>query len=434
MPAKRNTTSSFFPLTPDFVERALKWAANFPYCSYLTSNAIPYPHSAFPHLLAVSGGKNSWKPGNLPFEQLKELHLLRQDWLFGYFTYDLKNGIHGLSSHHPDTIEFPACTFFQPDYLFFFGEEEVEIQSAATHAASIYQQIIETEPATPAYPAFPVRLKPHMDRAEYLQKVKTIQHHIIEGDCYELNLCQEFSAENAEVDPLSLFLQLNSLSPTPFATFQRYGHHYLMAASPERFLKKEGSKLISQPIKGTIRRGKSSTEDDQLKKQLATDEKELAENMMIVDLVRNDLSMSARTGSVKAEELFGIYSFRQVHQMISTVSAEIRPELHFTEAIRNAFPMGSMTGAPKRKVMELIEKYENSRRGLYSGAAGFIAPNGDFDFNVIIRSLLFNAESRSLNFQVGGAITYDSVPEKEYEECLLKASALLKVLGVEELS
>jgi para-aminobenzoate synthetase component I len=193
-------------------------------------------------------------------------------------------------------------------------------------------------------------------------------------------------------------------------------------------LKKEGNRLISQPIKGTIRRGENEAEDQLLRQQLRNDEKELAENMMIVDLVRNDLARSARTGSVKVEEMFGIYAFRQVHQMISTVTAQLKEAIPFTEAIRQAFPMGSMTGAPKIRAMELIDQYEQSRRGLFSGAVGYITPEGDFDFNVVIRSILYNAANHYLSFHVGSAITYDSVPEKEYEECLLKAQAIFRAL------
>ncbi|WP_040664519.1 anthranilate synthase component I family protein [Nafulsella turpanensis] len=434
MQAESTTSSCSFALTPSFVERALAWAVTFPYCSYFTSNNIPYPHAAFPHILAVSSGTHCWSLGHAPFDLLHQIYQEQKDWLFGYFSYDLKNHIHGLQSGHPDAIQFPSCTFFKPDYLLQIGEGEVTIRAGIGTAREIYQQILQTKPATPSFPATQVQLRAHMTKKEYLRKVQTIQSHIEEGDCYELNLCQEFSARPLALDPLNTFLQLNSLSPTPFATFQRFQDLYLMAASPERFLKKEGNKLVSQPIKGTIRRGKTSAEDEQLKAQLASDEKELAENMMIVDLVRNDLARSAVTGSVTVEELFGIYSFRQVHQMISTVTAEIKTGISFTEAIRNAFPMGSMTGAPKRKVMELIEQYECSQRGLYSGAVGFISPEGDFDFNVVIRSLQYNAVLRSLSFQVGGAITFDSIPEKEYEECLLKASALLKVLGAEEFS
>lgn len=194
-------------------------------------------------------------------------------------------------------------------------------------------------------------------------------------------------------------------------------------------MKKKGNRLVSQPIKGTIRRGKTPDEDEQLKQQLRQDEKELAENMMIVDLVRNDLAKSCQPGSIKVEEMFGIYGFRHVYQMISTISGELRQEVPFTDALKNAFPMGSMTGAPKKKVMELIDHYENSSRGLYSGSVGYISPDGDFDFNVVIRTLLYDQFNSNLSFQVGGAITYDSVPEKEYDECLLKAQAMLEVLG-----
>lgn len=424
------TSSATFPLGTDFREKVLQWASNFPYCSYFTDNNIPYPCGAFPEMLAVGQDADSYPLGSAPFEDLQKVYDEQPSWLFGYFTYDLKNAIHGLKSNLPDSIGFPDCIFYRPETLLFFKKDSVEIQSK--HPETVYEQILSCAAVAGSAPltADPLALRQHMSREEYLEKVKTIQNHILEGDCYELNLCQEFSATGADVNPLQLFLQLTAQSPTPFATFQRFGSRYLMGASPERFLKKEGATLISQPIKGTIRRGSTPEEDELLKHSLRNDEKELAENMMIVDLVRNDLARSALSGSVQAEELFGIYSFRQLHQMISTVRATIRPEISFTQAIKNAFPMGSMTGAPKRKVMELIERYENSRRGLYSGAVGFITPAGDFDFNVVIRSLLYNATEKVLSFQVGGAITYDSVPEKEYEECLLKAAAMLQVLGV----
>ena len=201
-----------------------------------------------------------------------------------------------------------------------------------------------------------------------------------------------------------------------------------MSASPERFLKKDGRKLYSQPIKGTISRSTDSLLDIVNKEKLLNDKKELSENVMIVDLVRNDLSRSSEKGSVEVEELFGIYSFPQVHQMISTVSSTLRDDLKFSEAIKNAFPMGSMTGAPKIKAMELIEKYEKTRRGLYSGAVGFVDPKGNFDFNVIIRSILYNLENQYLSYIVGGAITQGSIPGNEYEECLLKAKAMKESL------
>ena len=225
------------------------------------------------------------------------------------------------------------------------------------------------------------------------------------------------------------FTKLNQLSPSPFSSFQKHEKNYILSASPERFLKNEGGKIISQPIKGTRPRGESEVEDEALKKELRSDEKELAENMMIVDLVRNDLARSSKIGSVKVEEIFGIYSFKQVHQMISTVVSEKRTELDVFQVIKNAFPMGSMTGAPKVKVMQLIEQYENTKRGAFSGAAGYICPNGDFDFNVLIRSLFLSTKKDTYSFQAGSAITYDSIPEKEYEECMLKAKAIMELIN-----
>jgi para-aminobenzoate synthetase component 1 len=157
----------------------------------------------------------------------------------------------------------------------------------------------------------------------------------------------------------------------------------------------------------------------------------MAENLMIVDLVRNDLAKSSKPGSVKVEELFGIYSFKQLHQMISTVSSIKRENVDPVEVIKNAFPMGSMTGAPKIRAMELIEKYETTKRGVYSGASGYFTPEMDFDFNVLIRSIFYNDTANKLSFQVGSAITYDADPEYEYKECLLKAKAIFEILGLD---
>jgi para-aminobenzoate synthetase component 1 len=246
---------------------------------------------------------------------------------------------------------------------------------------------------------------------------------------YEVNFCQEFFCEHLQIDPVSLFEKLKRLSPAPFACFLRHNEKFLLCSSPERFLKKEKNKLIAQPIKGTIRRSESERDhDSQLKEQLRNDPKERAENVMIVDLMRNDLAKSSVPGTVKVEELFGIYTYPQVHQMISTVTSELRSDVHFVDAIRNAFPMGSMTGAPKIKAMQLIDHYEKTKRGLFSGSIGYITPDGDFDFNVVIRSMLYNRGNKYLSFQTGGAITYDSAAEKEYEESLLKAKAMMQIL------
>jgi len=239
----------------------------------------------------------------------------------------------------------------------------------------------------------------------------------------------EFYAENVIMKPHLVYQKLNALSPTPFSNYFKWFNQYILSATPERFLSKRGGKLISQPIKGTAKRSLDIIEDEQIKKDLLNHPKEQQENVMIVDLVRNDLTKSAKKGTVAVEELFGVYSFKQVHQMISTVVCELKEGLTNAEILKNSFPMGSMTGAPKIKAMQLMEKYERTKRGMYSGAIGYFSPNNDFDFNVIIRTILYNQSNQYLSFQVGSAITYYAEAEQEYEECLLKVKAILEVLS-----
>ncbi|MHC2992619.1 para-aminobenzoate synthase [Pontibacter sp. HJ8] len=413
---------------PEFRLKALAWAETFPLVASYTSNQIPYPYQGFDELLAVSAGKPiAFDPDHV-FESLQQ-QLNRQESLWcGYLGYDLKNQIEKLSSNNPDQVGFPPLFFFEPQLYLYFKQDIITVYSSADPIENILQTI-HTYRAPEQFVAPRFEVQQRVSEQEYIRNVERVRQHILEGDVYELNYCMELFAEQVELHPLALYLALNETSPTPFSGFLKYEDRYLLCASPERFLKKEGRKLISQPIKGTIRRGNSPEEDRQLQQQLRTDEKELAENMMIVDLVRNDLRRSCATGTVKVEEMFGIYGFSQVSQMISTISGELREECSPVDALKGAFPMGSMTGAPKISAMQLIDALEVTRRGLYSGAFGYIKPDQDFDFNVVIRSLQYNATSRYLSFMVGSAITYDSVPEKEYDECLLKAKAMLEVLG-----
>ena len=274
----------------------------------------------------------------------------------------------------------------------------------------------------------PIKIKLRIHKDEYFEKVEDMLAHIHRGDIYEANFCQEFYAENSTINPLETYNKLNFISKPPFATFLRVYDKYLMSASPERYIKKEGLKITSQPIKGTAKRSTDAIEDEQLKAELSEDIKERSENVMIVDLVRNDLSRTATKGSVKVEELCKVYSFDQVHQMISTVSSTIDPTTHPVDVIRTTFPMGSMTGAPKISAMQIIEELEETKRGLYSGTVGYFTPEGDFDFNVVIRSILYNATNKYISYSVGGAITAKSDPLKEYEECLIKAKAMREVL------
>lgn len=393
---------------------------------------LSLPYGPFPNRLACGVYRQvDFPDGQDPFDVLASYHQQHPDFLVGYLGYDLKNRIENLISRHPTRLDFPEIYFFQPLHIIDYTESALTIRSWED-AGEVARQLLSyaTFPPdhTPEENRISDRIKNRVSPDEYSRTVQKIRQDIIDGTVYELNYCIEFGAEDVTLDPVSVYDSLNAQSPMPFSHFQRTNNQYVMGASPERFLKKEGNRLVSQPIKGTIRRGTTPDEDEQLRQRLRTSEKEQAENLMIVDLVRNDLARSAKTGSVRVDELFGIYPFRQLFQMISTVSATLRKEVSIADALRNAFPMGSMTGAPKVRAMELIDQYEASRRSLYSGAAGFITPDGDFDFNVMIRSIFYNSENRVVSFSVGSAITYDADPEQEYEECLLKATAILSVL------
>lgn len=415
-------------ITPDlFKSQALQWGAAFEVMAYLDSNRFNGAYSKFDTLLTIGAHQYIKCDTGNAFEQLEAFKLQHPGrYIIGYLTYDLKAETEGLPSANADHLHFPGLYFFVPEHVLLFNVDGVEIISP--QAQYIVEQIkLQKLDSTPAIPH--TDIKARFNRQEYINTVKTIQQHINRGDIYETNFCQEFYAECCDVDPLSVFNALNRTSPAPFAVFFKIGQQYILSASPERFLAKRGERLISQPIKGTAKRGSTEAEDELLKLQLKNHPKEQQENVMIVDLVRNDLTRSARPGTVQVDELFGIYSFEQVHQMISTVSCVKNEAISDVQAIKNTFPMGSMTGAPKVSAMQLMERYERSKRGVYSGAIGYFAPDGDFDFNVVIRTILYNAANKYLSFQVGSAITHNADAEKEYEECLLKAKAIFEVLG-----
>ncbi|WP_199136412.1 anthranilate synthase component I family protein [Pedobacter sp. ASV12] len=407
-----------------FKQKAKQWAMNFDVCCYLDSNQYTDPYAQYDCLIAIGQQHQLKANAGTAFAQLRSFYEQHRDWLFGLFSYELKNEVEHLTSSHSDDLHFPDLYFFVPQYLLAIQKNAVKVLKGN---ASIIHEIEQIELIRPDNPKLAIEKR--FDRETYIQTVEALQGHIKRGDIYEVNFCQEFFAQHASIDPLSIYEALNALSPTPFSGFFKLNQHYILSATPERFLCKRGNKLISQPIKGTAKRNGDPIVDEQIKATLKSSVKEQAENVMIVDLVRNDLTRNAVKGSVKVEELFGIYSFPQVHQMISTISCELDPNIHWVDAIKNTFPMGSMTGAPKIKAMELIEQYEKSKRGAFSGSFGCISPNGDFDFNVIIRSILYNENTQYLSFQVGGAITYAANAADEYEECLLKASAIMKVLS-----
>ncbi len=410
----------------EFKQKALQWASSFDVFCYLDSNNFADPYSKFDTLLAVGAKHEIIANIGSAFNELEQFRAKYQGWMTGFFTYDLKNEIENLSSSNIDQLNFPDLYFFVPEHLILVRGGEIEVVSS--NSTRVFKEIESQQVFTSdKYPN--VGLHSRFSRDEYIESVKNVKDHINRGDIYVTNFCQEFYVEGATIDPLAIFLKLNEISPNPFTAFFKLRDKYILSASPERFLAKRDDKLISQPIKGTSKRYADTSEDEHSKQTLRAHSKELQENVMIVDLVRNDLTKSAKAGTVNTEELFGIYSFNHVHQMISTVVCEVREDVTDVQAIKNSFPMGSMTGAPKISAMQLMEEYERTKRGAYSGAIGYFGPDGDFDFNVVIRTLLYNESAKYLSFQVGSAITYHADPEKEYEECLLKAQAILEVLG-----
>lgn len=410
-------------------KKLVRWAGNFSCALFIDHNNYRNFHPGL-ECIAAAGAIDSISPhsGNA-FPGLAAFFNQHKDWLFGYLSYDLKNEVEpallSANPEHNDDIKFPVAHFFRPRHIVKIAGDQLFIESTE-NPNRIFENISNTVISDYLPPPSGL-IRQRMKKEEYMESVRKLHQHISDGDLYEVNLCQEFYIENYSANPIYLYERLNAINPAPFASFLKFNDHYLLSASPERFLKKVGNKITSQPMKGTLRRDHATSDFSQQEK-LRYDPKERAENVMIVDLVRNDLARSAVPGSVKVEELFGVYTFPTVHQMVSTISATLRPEVHFATAIKNAFPMGSMTGAPKIKAMQLIDQYEKTNRGLFSGTVGFITPAGDFDFNVVIRSFLYNASSKYLSFQTGSAITYDSIPEKEYEECLLKAKALIAAL------
>ena len=410
----------------DFKRRALQWASSFQVFCYLDSNNFSDNYSKFECLIAIGVKDEILVKAGSAFDGIEKFRAKHPDWVSGFFTYDLKNEIEQLSSGNIDNLHFPDLYFFAPEHTLLIRNGKVEITS---NDSQIVIDGIDSQISGAVNHEYNIQLNSRFSKDEYLDTVINIQQHINRGDIYVTNFCQEFFAENVSIDPISTFLKLNAISPNPFAGFFKLRDQYILSASPERFLAKRGNKLISQPIKGTSKRYDDPQEDVLSKQKLRGHPKELQENVMIVDLVRNDLTKSADPGTVHTEELFGIYSFKQVHQMISTIVCEIRSDVSPVETIKNTFPMGSMTGAPKISAMQLMEQFERSKRGVYSGAIGYFGPDGDFDFNVVIRTLLYNAANKYLSFQVGSAITYHAEPGKEYEECMLKAQAILEVLG-----
>ena len=409
----------------------LNWVNRFNIFCLLDNRQYDFSEPAFECLLAAGSKRNIQMQSGKAFEALQDFYSdNKAEWLFGHFGYDLKNETEILNSNHTDGIGFSDLHFFVPEIVLQLDNTAVKIFCDAD-AEAIYRDILSSPSVITETAAPKAVIQNKISRNNYSEIIEKLRQHILRGDCYEINFCQEFFADHIDIDPLQVYNRLTNLSPNPFSVFYKLNSRYCLCASPERYLKKTGNKVFSQPIKGTTKRNFEDEAADEIsKKYLLQSSKERSENVMVVDLVRNDLSRICKAGSVKVDELFGIYSFPQVHQMISTVSGELEDGINWIDCIKATFPMGSMTGAPKKKVMELIEQYEQTKRGLFSGAIGYVRPGGDpeFDFNVVIRSILYDQTAKYLSFQTGGAITYNSDAAMEYEECMLKAGAMMKVL------
>ncbi len=413
---KRNRGS--FNITGHFAikEQLLNWVNQYSSCSFLDSHQYECSHKS-EECIAAAGSLQSFT-GSGALTAIDSFYNNNPDWLFGHLCYDDQN----------NPIGFNPVHFFQPETVLRLSGNELVIETVNS-AQSVFQEILKTT-ALKEHPSIAVPVIPKISKKEYIEIITQLLKHIQRGDCYEINFCQEFFSENAPINPLRLYQELSKISPNPFSAYYKQAESHLLCASPERFLQRKANQLISQPIKGTCKRDIADPGSDALlKKKLRESSKERSENVMVVDLVRNDLSKICKEGSVVVEELFGIYTFPQVHQMISTITGTLKENTPFSEIIHATFPMGSMTGAPKKRVMDLISQYEISPRGLFSGAVGYISPQQEFDFNVVIRSLLYNSSTQYLSYMAGSGITFYSNPEDEYEECLLKVKAIETLLS-----
>lgn len=406
----------------------LNWSSRFNIFCFLDNAGYSFQEPSFDCMLAAgSRFFITASPDNL-FKEIKEFYDLHADWIFGHISYPVPAGFH--QTEQP-RIPFDPAFFFVPEYLLILKGNELIIETyPEIKSQDVFNEVMEEPSFIKSERLTELDIRSDLSRAEYIKHILSLKKHIQRGDCYEINYCMEFFAEGMIADPLCLYNRLQELSPNPFSAYYRINDRYCLCASPERFLKKSGSKVISQPIKGTSRRDIKDPAADMIEiDNLRNSPKERSENVMVVDLVRNDLSKVCTEGSVQVTELFGIYSFPQVHQMISTIEGKVDEQTHWTAIVNACFPMGSMTGAPKKKVTELIATYELRDRGLFSGSIGYVSPTGDFDFNVVIRSLFIDRERELITFLAGSGITAYCQPESEYDECLVKVEAIRKVLS-----
>ncbi len=427
LPVKYNRLHFSVNQPKEFLNKMLNWSSRFNIFCFLDHAGSPTNDQSFDCLLAVGAHAFVQPRGSDIFDQLQYFHQEHPGWLFGHLGYPQTPDYSSLSTGR---ISFGDAYFFSPSCIVRLTGSEVQIECMPPeNPAIVFQQIDEQPEGISGEQLAVTDIRPDLDKEEYVEIINRLKWHIQRGDCYEINFCQEYVAEQVSIDPLFVYQQLRTISPNPFGAFYRLEDRYCLCASPERFLQKQADRVISQPIKGTSRRHPGHPEmDEEARQYLLNSLKEKAENVMVVDLVRNDLSRVALEGTVTVPELCGVYAFPQVFQMISTIEARVSAEMHWTKILEACFPMGSMTGAPKRRVMELINQYEPQPRGLFSGTIGYVTPGGDMDFNVVIRSIFYDDQKKLLTYKAGSGITAYCDPAAEYDECNLKAAAIKKIL------
>lgn len=419
---------------PKIKNQLIQWGNQFEHVVWLDSNAYPDSDKTYEAILAVDASKVFQSDSPDALNELKEYRKANKDWLFGYLSFNAgaTTNPQQNTDREENLLEFPKLSFFHPRKIFFIKEDSIEIHYASDKESEIeadwkaindvkVQDYLQNKPN--------LQVASRLSKPEYLDKIQEIQAYIEQERITEINFCQEFYAHAKLENPLAVYQHLNEISKTPFASYVRMEEKHVLCASPERYLSNTDGRIKSQPIKGTAKRKEKTLEDRKIRLSLETDEKEVTENVIITEMIVDELYEVAEEGSVQITELCKAYSFKQVHQLISTIVCQLKPELDGVDAIKATYPMGSMTGIPKNNTLEIIDAIENFDRGLYSGGIGYFAPNDDFDFNVVIRSILYNAKNEYVSFAAGGAITALSNPENEYEEVKLKVKAMEQVLG-----
>ena len=368
---------------------------------------------------------------DFPLTKFEEYIQTKENEKFCFISYDLKNNFENLTSRNEDKVDFPLILAWEPQLIFIYNTQgSLEIHYTNEKSQQQVVAILNWNRRTNKL-AEDAEIKTKTSKLEYQQAFDKITNYIKKGDLFELNFCKEFYVNDINVESIALYEIMKGRTQANFCVYAQLKNHIVICISPERFITKKGNTILSQPIKGTKKSSSNQKEKQEFIQQLRDSPKDRAENTMAVDVVRNDFSKICVPGTVHVPNFCDVVDYGNVIQMFSTIVGELKPNISFIEILRAVFPMASMTGAPKIRAMEIIEELESSKRGLYSGTIGYILPNGDFDFNVVIRSIIYNRKNRYLSFHTGGAITIQSQMEEEYKETELKASSL--ILSIQDL-